>query len=83
METIDPTENVRRYMVNAINSSQKSKDDWAKEYGKVWETKDLTSEFEVISFAAPYVVAKNKLTGKKGSLLFSHSPRYYFGWLED
>ena len=53
-----------------------------KEYGQVWDTKEVTTDFEVISFLAPYVHVKRKSDGKAGSLEFQHSPRYYFNFEE-
>jgi hypothetical protein len=72
----DPTENIRREMVNEINSSPVVEE-------QTWTTDQLTEEFEVLGFMAPFVVVRNKATGKKGSLKFKHSPRVYFGWSED
>jgi hypothetical protein len=34
----------------------------------------------VIGFMAPLVVVRRKHDGKKGSLEFQHSPRFYFGF---
>ena len=49
---------------------------------KRWTTEELRAEFEVIGFLAPFVVAVRKADGKKGSLEFTHSPRFYFNWQE-
>lgn len=73
----DPTEGIRRELVHAINSGVIPPE------GREWTTEELTAEFEVIGFLAPFVAVKNKATGKKGTLLFRHNPRVYFGWQED
>lgn len=52
-------------------------------HGRVWSTKELGTDFEVIGFMAPLVVVKNRTTGEKGSLEFQASPRYYFNWVKD
>lgn len=49
----------------------------------VWTTEELTRDFEVLGFAAPFVVVQRRSDGKTGTLEFAHSPRVYFGWLED
>lgn len=49
-------------------------------YGKVWTTDEMRKEFDIVGFGAPFVVAVEKSTGAKGSLEFSHSPRFYFDW---
>uniref|UniRef100_A0A6M3LQY6 Uncharacterized protein n=1 Tax=viral metagenome TaxID=1070528 RepID=A0A6M3LQY6_9ZZZZ len=51
-----------------------------KEHGKVWNTKELIKDFEVISFLAPFVEVKEKSTGEKGSMMFQHNPRFYFAF---
>lgn len=51
--------------------------------GQVWDTTQLREDFEVVGFAAPVVVVRRKLDGKLGSLMFTHRPRFYFGWVED
>jgi hypothetical protein len=45
-----------------------------------WDTAALTRDFEVLGFAAPFVVVRRRSTGEKGSLEFTHSPRVYFNW---
>jgi hypothetical protein len=50
---------------------------------KVWDTHAMRSEFDVIGFSAPLVVVKRKSDGVVGSLKFTHSPRFYFGFMAD
>jgi len=47
-----------------------------------WSTAEMQQEFELIGFAAPYVVVKRKSDGQKGTLEFTHSPRVYFDFKE-
>ena len=56
--------------------------DLADEKGQTWTTEELTRDFEVTGFAAPFVVVRRRSDGKVGSLEFTHSPRVYFGWTE-
>jgi hypothetical protein len=74
----DETEARRREL---IESGQVRRDAAAAE--QTWDTDELTRDFEVIGFAAPFVVVRRRADGKKGSLQFTHSPRVYFGWAED
>lgn len=82
----DPTENIRRDLVDSIHSQVKSNDKdnerqrLEEQYGRVWDTSELTPDFEVLGFMAPFVVVRNRETGEKGTLLFQHSPRFYFCW---
>jgi hypothetical protein len=48
-----------------------------------WDTDQLREEFEVIGFMAPFVVVRRKADGKKGSMEFTHNPRFYFNFVED
>ena len=82
----DPTEFIRRHAVNVLNSdveSNKPDDERTRlenEYGQVWDTSELTKDFEVKAFLAPFVSVKKKDTGEDGTLLFQHMPRFYFEW---
>jgi hypothetical protein len=68
--TADPTSQARREMVAA--------DD-----GRRWTTDEMQAEFEVLGFAAPFVVVRRRLDGQLGTLEFTHSPRVYFGFVPD
>ena len=52
-------------------------------YAKTWDTTELQIDFEVIGFAAPFVIVRRKEDNAKGSLEFQHSPRFYFNFLKD
>ena len=51
-------------------------------FGEVWNTSELQRDFEVQGFSAPFVVVKRRSDGKRGSLEFQHSPRYYHSFAE-
>lgn len=80
----DPTENIRREVVEIINSKVESNDESIErkrlenEYGQVWDTNEATNEFEFLGFMAPYAVVRRRSDGVKGSVIFQHSPRFYF-----
>jgi hypothetical protein len=78
----DPTENVRKELVNAINAEPNSREALEIKYGQVWSTEELRRDFEVLGFSAPLVLVERKSDGVTGSLMFQHSPRYYFTWKE-
>jgi len=80
---IDFTENIRREMVQEINAGTSSRDVLEAEYGQVWDTQELGKDFEVTGFMAPFVVVKRKSDGVVGSLMFRHSPRYYYSFTPD
>jgi hypothetical protein len=70
-------------MVEAINSDPSPREALEKIQGKVWDTQQLSQDFDVLGFMAPFVIVRQKSTGKKGTLYFQHNPRFYFGWSED
>ena len=78
----DPTEPVRRLLVDVINSDPGSREALEAEHGEVWDTAQLQEAFRVTGFAAPFVAAVRLSDSKKGMLTFQHSPRYYFGFEE-
>jgi hypothetical protein len=67
---------MRREMVETGQPAR----DLAQNKGQTWTSEQLRADFEVIGFAAPYVVVRRKSDGAKGSLEFVHAPRRYFGW---
>lgn len=74
----DPTEAARRLLLEAGIPEQ----DCAAA-DKRWTTAELTEEFEVIGFMAPFCVVKRRSDGVKGSMEFTHSPRFYFNFKPD
>lgn len=53
-----------------------------KEMGEVWDTRQLMTEFKVLSFLAPYVVVIRLSDGAKGTLRFQNMPRFYHSFVE-
>jgi hypothetical protein len=74
----DPTEAVRRILVNEINSEAAERKALEAKYGQVWNTEELSRDFSVEGFMAPFVVVRRISDGVKGSMTFQHSPRFYF-----
>ena len=87
--TRDETEPLRRARLAQINSMVESNNEKAERkrlethYGQVWDTDQLSQEFEVLVFLPPYVVVRRKSDGCKGSLEFQHHPRFYFNFVHD
>ena len=79
----DPTEDARRALVVEINCHAAERDALEARYGRVWNTSEMANDFEVLGFAAPFVVVKRKADNKLGSLMFQHHPRFYFSFQED
>ncbi len=80
---IDPIEDARRVLVAVINGQAAERAALEERYGQVWDTSELANDFEVLDFAAPFVVVRRKADGKLGSLIFQHHHRYYFSLQED
>ncbi len=83
MAMADPTEGIRRALVQDLNTSPSNRQELEAEYGRVWSTDELARDFEVLGFMAPFVVVRRKSDGCKGSLMFTHLPRFYFSFQED
>ena len=80
---MDETESIRREMVQAINSNAGERAVLEERHGQVWATNELSQDFEVLGFMAPFVVVRRRSDGVKGSLEFQHSPRFYFNFQPD
>jgi hypothetical protein len=84
----DETQNARRARIVELNTdlteNPENRRAWLEaHHGKVWDSSQLRQDFNVMGFLAPFVVVQEKATGKKGSMEFCHSPRFYFNWQED
>jgi hypothetical protein len=77
--TADPTAQARRDMI----ASRQPATDLAVDQGQRWDTAGLQHDFEVVGFAAPFVVVRRRSDGQVGTLEFTHHPRVYFGWRPD
>jgi hypothetical protein len=76
--TKDPTELIRRAM---IERAQTHRDLAAAD--ERWTTDELRRDFDVLSFLAPFVYVQRKADGVKGTMEFTHSPRFYFNFEAD
>jgi len=70
-----------------MNSSLDTSEQEAKaalliSYNDVMTTDEVREKFEVLSFMAPFVMVKRKSDGAKGTLQFTHMPRFYFDFCE-
>jgi hypothetical protein len=76
----DPTEDIRKQMLVEINAEPGSREYLEAKHGQVWDTSELSEDFEVLGFMAPLVVVRRKSDQQKGSMMFQHNPRFYFGF---
>lgn len=51
--------------------------------GERWDHLEVGQYFTITGFMAPFCSAIRKRDGKRGSLEFTHSPRWYFNFVED
>ena len=77
---LDPTEAVRHQLLAEINAEPGSREALEALHGQVWNTEELSRDFEVIGFMAPMIAVRRKSDGVKGSLFFQHRPRFYFSF---
>ena len=47
-----------------------------------WTTEEVTRDFEITGFLAPFCTAVDRETETKGTLMFIHRPRIYYSWQE-
>lgn len=76
----DETEGIRRVMVAALNAPKSDRQVLEEKYGQVWDTSEVTQDFIVEGFMAPFVVVTRRSDKQRGSLMFQNSPRYYFNF---
>lgn len=78
--TGDETEGDRIALVAAINTSTADRPVLEKVFGKgnVWDTDELTRDFEVLQFMAPFCIVRRRSSGVRGTVTFQHRPRFYW-----
>ncbi len=74
----DPTEALRRTM---IETDQPARD--LAQADQRWNTEEVQRDFIIRSFLAPFVFVTRRSDGVKGSMEFTHSPRFYFNFKAD
>jgi hypothetical protein len=74
---------IRDYGEQVDSDEAKARKDLESRYGKVWDTDELRKEFVVLGFCAPCVGAERLEDGARGSLEFTHSPRFYHSFVAD
>jgi hypothetical protein len=79
----DETEDIRKELVSQINAVPGSREALELKHGQVWDTQELAKDFEVTGFMAPFVVVKRRSDGSVGSLMFQHSPRFYYSFTKE
>jgi hypothetical protein len=75
---LSENEAVREALSSIINSMADDREELEDIHGQVWDTNQLTQDYAVEGFAAPFVVVRRKSDGVRGTLTFQHSPRYYY-----
>lgn len=75
-------ESIRRDDLREINANAAERTVLEERHGQVWTLDELSEDFIILGFRAPYVVAQRKSDGRKGSFQFQHNPRFYFNWEE-
>lgn len=60
----------------------KLKKELSDKHGQLWTTAELQADYDVQGFALGFVVVIRKSDGKRGSLDFTHSPRFYYSFQE-
>jgi hypothetical protein len=75
---MNDTTAVRMEMLQDINADPGSREALEIKHGQIWDTSELSKDFDVTSFLAPFVGVTEKSTGTKGLLMFQHQPRFYF-----
>ena len=74
----DSTETIRREM---LETNQPHVD--LAHADKRYTTAEMSAEFTVHSFLAPFVIVTRKCDGVRGTMEFTHSPRFYFNFAAD
>ena len=73
-------DDIRRALQADLNNNAGERAELEAQHGRVWTLDELRVEFEILQFAAPFVIVQRRSDGVRGSMMFQHSPRFYFGF---
>ena len=76
----DPTESIRREMVAEINTNPSVREELTTAHGQVWDTEEMSKEFEPLGFQAPFILVRRREDKIRGTLMFQHNPRLYYSF---
>ena len=62
--------------------AEETRKELSERHDKVWSTDEMREEFEVLGFCNYLCVVRRKKDGVKGTLDFTHMPRFYFDFQE-
>jgi len=74
----DLTSAARRALQARINFGARTREELEEAFPEVLSTDELTKDYHVRAFLAPFVRVVRKSDGKPGWLMFQHAPRFYF-----
>jgi hypothetical protein len=69
--------------MNTGKGGTMSKRELEDKHGQVWDEHEVKKHFDILGHADPICVAMRKCDKKLGSLKFQHTPRFYWGFVED
>lgn len=75
MTDTDKTEAIRKEMIPQMPAELAG---IVEAGGDVWTTEEMQRDFEPLGFMAPLMVCRRRSDGLRGSLKFTHWPRFYF-----
>ncbi len=79
----DTTEIIRMELAKQLDGGSADREKLEKEFGQVWDTKELMLDFQIDGFAHPFVVVKRRTDNVVGTVVFQHSPRLFYSFTPD
>jgi hypothetical protein len=73
---------IKDYGEQVDNDETKARAALEAKYGEVLDTAQMQEKYTILGFSAPYVVVERKSDHVRGSMEFSHSPRFYHSFVK-
>lgn len=70
-------------IVRDVFDPEKIRAEIEQQYGLVWDTDEVQEDFAVRSFLSPRAHVTRRSDGIKGTLKFTHKPRFYYNFQEE
>ena len=72
----------KRKKARRIMPTPRTRTDLEQEFGKVWDTQELATEFVITSIIGLEVVVRRKADNVVGMLTYQNEPRLFYRWVE-
>ena len=66
-----------------MSEEERVKAELSEKHSEVLNTSEMTAKYQALGFLAPWVHVERREDGVRGTMEFTHSPRFYFHFVPE